>query len=66
MEVKKMFTSKPKVERVRHGLTQADLAEKARMPKYRYAFFEKGIMKLNEAELRRISEVLGIEITNPF
>lgn len=61
-----MIVTKVKVERVKKGLRQCDLAKQANIPPYKYAFFERGEMKLKDVEIERISKILGTEIINPF
>jgi transcriptional regulator with XRE-family HTH domain len=61
-----MKTSPLKVERVKQGKTQAEVAKAARVPEYKYSFFEQGVMKLSPEEIDRIGKVLKINLGNPF
>lgn len=60
-----MKTSKMKVERVKLGMTQDELATRAGIPKYKLSFFESGVMKLKQTEIQRIEKILGTQFNNP-
>jgi len=60
-----MNTNTFKVERIRQGLTQSDLANQTKIPRFRISMYETGVLKLRDDELRRLKEILKSEFSNP-
>jgi predicted transcriptional regulator len=60
-----MNTNALKVERVRKGLSQDELASQTKVPRWRISMYETGVLKLKDDELRRLKEALKSEFSNP-
>jgi transcriptional regulator with XRE-family HTH domain len=60
-----MNKSALKVERVKRGLTQKDLANQTKIPRFRISMYESGVLKLRDVELQRLREALKSDFSNP-
>ena len=60
-----MKTSMFKVERIKRGLTQGELADQTKIQRWRISMFESGVLKLRDDELLRLKEALKTEFSNP-
>jgi transcriptional regulator with XRE-family HTH domain len=55
-----------RIMRTQKGITQNELSRLAEVPHYKLSMFENGILKLKPEELRRLSQVLKTDLSNPF
>lgn len=60
-----MKTSPLKVERTKQGLSQGQLSDQTKVPRWKISMYESGILKLRDDELRRLKEALKSEFSNP-
>jgi transcriptional regulator with XRE-family HTH domain len=61
-----MNTSQLRIERTKRGLTQDELSNQTKIPRFRISMYEAGVLKLREDELRRLSQAFKCEFNNPF
>jgi predicted transcriptional regulator len=61
-----MNTSTLRIERVKKGLTQGDLAKQTKVPRWRISMYESGVLKLRDEEIKRLGEALKSNFSNPF
>jgi transcriptional regulator with XRE-family HTH domain len=59
-----MRTSLLRVERTRRGLTQIDVADRAKIPRYKICLYEGGTLRLREDELERLEAIFGRRFSN--
>ena len=60
-----MNTSPLKIERVKQGLSQGELADQTKVPRWRISMYETGVLKLRDDELQRLKKALRSEFSNP-
>ena len=60
-----MNISALKIERTKRGLTQIELANQTKIPRFRISMYESGILKLRENELELLKKFLECNFSNP-